>query len=194
MNRRGTEDPGWRPALGGTLWGLVPSIAIARARGKVRRGEVDRLLTLRSLFVAFSTALVLVGVVVVVLWTTADLEAPFAGGPVAVAVGVAGLVLLVASTMVARLDGRTEEALGESCRRRFFLRMALSELAALFGFVGFVLTNNPAIYPLGAAFSAVGFAVLAPTAANLARDQEGLRCDGSRHSLVQAVRNIAPGR
>jgi F0F1-type ATP synthase membrane subunit c/vacuolar-type H+-ATPase subunit K len=194
VSRPAGEDPGWRPALGGSLWGVVPSIGIARTQAKVRRGELDGLVALRSLFIAFATALVLVGVVVIVLWTTADLEAGFAGGPVAVAVGLTGLVLLVASTMVGRLDGSSEEALGESYRRRFFVRMGLSESAALLGFVGFVLTENPAVYPLGAAFSAVGFALLAPTAANLARDQEALRRYGSRHSIVQAVRNVGPGR
>jgi F0F1-type ATP synthase membrane subunit c/vacuolar-type H+-ATPase subunit K len=192
VNRPAGEDPGWRPALGGSLWGLVPSVGIARTQAKVRRGELDGLVALRSLFIAFATALVLVGVVVVVLWTTADLEARFAGGPVAVAVGLAGLVLLVASTMVGRLDGSSEEALAESYRRRFFLRMSLSESAALLGFVGFILTENPAIYPLGTAFSAIGFALLAPTAANLARDQEALRRYGSRHSIVQALRASSP--
>jgi hypothetical protein len=162
VNRPAGEDPGWRPALGGSLWGLVPSVGIARTQAKVRRGELDGLVALRSLFIAFATALVLVGVVVVVLWTTADLEARFAGGPVAVAVGLAGLLL------------------------------SLSESAALLGFVGFILTENPAIYPLGTAFSAIGFALLAPTAANLARDQEALRRYGSRHSIVQALRASSP--
>ena len=192
MNRPGADDPGWRPALGGSLWGLVPSIGIARTQAKVRRGELDGLVALRSLFIALPTTLVLVGVVVVVLWTTADLEAAFSGGPVAVAVGVAGLVLLVASTVVARLDGTSEASLAESYRRRFFLRMGLSESAALLGFVGFILTDNPAIYPLGAAFSAVGFALLAPTAANLARDQEALHRYGTRTSLLQALRASSP--
>jgi F0F1-type ATP synthase membrane subunit c/vacuolar-type H+-ATPase subunit K len=192
VNRPGADDPGWRPALGGSLWGLVPSIGIARTQAKVRRGELDGLVALRSLFIALATALVLVGVVVVVLWTTADLEAPFSGGPVAVAVGLAGVVLLVASTVVARLDGTSEASLAESYRRRFFLRMGLSESAALLGFVGFILTDNPAIYPLGAAFSAVGFALLAPTAANLARDQEALRRYGTRTSLLQALRASSP--
>jgi F0F1-type ATP synthase membrane subunit c/vacuolar-type H+-ATPase subunit K len=192
VNRPGANDPGWRPALGGSLWGLVPSIGIARTQAKVRRGELDGLVALRSLFIAFATALVLVGVVVVVLWTTADLEGSLDGGPVAVAVGLAGLVLLVASTVVGRLDGTSEASLAESYRRRFFLRMGLSESAALLGFVGFILTDNPAIYPLGAAFSAVGFALLAPTAANLARDQEALRRDGTRTLLLQALRASAP--
>jgi hypothetical protein len=149
---------------------------------------------LRGVFLSVCAAIVLVGVVVVVLDATGGIGGDLPGGPVALAVAVAGALLLAASARRRPLDGSSDEALASSYRTRFFLRMAFAESAALLGFVGFVLTGNPAVYVVGAASTVVGFALLAPTAGNLARDQEELRRAGNPRSLVQALRAAPPGR
>jgi hypothetical protein len=183
------RDPGWRPALPGLAWTLVPRLAIRRSQ---RRG--DALVALRGLYLSFCAAIALVGVVVAVLAAGGFEGGDVAGGPVAVAVGVAGLALVVASAWRRPLDASSDLALADSYRRRFFLRMAFAESAALLGFVGFVLTGNPALYAVGAPFTVLGFALLAPTVANLRRDQEELRRSGNRRSLVAALRHAPPGR
>ena len=70
----------------------------------------------------------------------------------ATAVALAGVVLLVAPVWGRPLDCGSDAALAASYRTRFFLRIAL----ALLGFVGFLLTGNPAVYPIGAAFHGGG--------------------------------------
>jgi F0F1-type ATP synthase membrane subunit c/vacuolar-type H+-ATPase subunit K len=185
----GEDDPGWRPALGGLAWGLVPGMAIRRAR----RSGGGGLVVLRGLFLSFCAAIALVGLVVLVLSAGEGIEQGADGTTVAIAVAVAGVVLLVASAWRRPLDGSSEQALAQSYRRRFFLRMAFAEAAALLGFVGFILTGNPAIYLVGAAFTVVGFVLLAPTAGNLARDQEALRArDGTAHSIARALDGGSP--
>lgn len=187
--KRGDDDPGWRPALGGLAWGLVPGLAIRRAR----RSGGDALLVLRGLFLSFCAAVVLVGVVVVILSAGEGLDGSADGTTVGIGVALAGLVLLVASAWRRPLDGSSDAALAESYRRRFFLRMALAEAAALLGFAGFILSGNPAVYALGAAFTAIGFVLMAPTAGNLARDEEAVRArSGTGHSIVRALRATPP--
>ncbi len=186
----GDDDPGWGPAFGGLGWGLVPGLAIRRAQ----RSGGDGLLVLRSLFLSFCAAVALVGVVVAILSAGEGMDGSADAGPVAIAVALAGVALLVASTWRRPLDGTSEATLAESYRKRFFLRMAFAESAALLGFVGFILTGNPVVYVAGAVFTVLGFVLMAPTAANLARDQEALRASGSRHSLVSALRAPPRGR
>jgi hypothetical protein len=173
------------------VWTLVPGVGIRRAQ--LRGG--DALLTLRGLFVSFCTAIALVGVVVVVLSAGSEaVGSDLPAVPVGAAVVAAGVVLLVASAWRRPLDCASDAALGSSYRRRFFLRIAFAECGSLLGFVGFILTGNPAVYPAGAVFTVIGFALLAPTAGNLARDQEELGRTGCRRSLVTALRDVPPAR
>jgi len=72
------------------------------------------------------------------------------------------------------LDCSDDPSLAASYRTRFFLRLAFSETIALLGFVGFILTGRWWVYPVGAVFTAVGYARLAPSASNLSRDQDHL--------------------
>ena len=185
----GDDDPGWRPALGGLAWGLVPGLAIRRAR---RRGG-DALVVLRGLFLSFCAAVALVGVVVVLLSSGEGLDGSADGTTVGIGVALAGFVLLLASAWRRPLDGSSDATLAESYRRRFFLRMAFAEAAALLGFAGFILSGNPAVYAGGAAFTAIGFVLMAPSAGNLARDQEAVRDRlGTGHSLIRALRATPP--
>ncbi|MBV8985357.1 MAG: hypothetical protein JO248_13050, partial [Acidimicrobiia bacterium] len=75
---------------------------------------------------------------------------------------------------------------------RFFLRIAFSEVAALFSFEAFFVTYYWWAYPIGAAVAALGFRRAAPTAANLRHDQEILSRSGCARSLVSALRHVNP--
>jgi hypothetical protein len=90
------------------------------------------------------------------------------------------------------LNCTSDATLAVSYRARFFFRIAFSEAAALFGFVGFFITYSWWPYPVGVAITAYGFRHAAPTRANLRRDQERLAEQGCSRPLVRVLRT-APG-
>lgn len=177
------DDPGW-PIGKELLFALIPGggFFARRRAAKIPNG----LIALRQVFMSFCIALVLFGVVLVFLWPSQSKEAPSPGlalGLIAVGLlsGVAGRV---AET---RLDCADDLQLAVSYRTRFFLRIAFSESAALFGFVGFFIASVWWVYPFGAAIAFVRFARAAPTRSNLRRDQERLNDRGCFRSLVTAL-------
>ena len=186
-------DPGWRPALRGAVWFFLPGAAI-RQRRRVEGGRIEPLMGLRSVFVTFGVALALIGLVVLILWSTSSLGTDGSSTTtVAVAVGAFGLATLAAGRLVERrLDCSDDRSLTSSYTTRFFLRLAFGESPALAGFVGFILCGNPLVYFLGVAFAAGGFWRAAPTARNLAEDQDRLRDSGCGRSLMVALRTAPP--
>jgi MFS family permease len=174
------------------LWALVPVVGMRRAQ---RAGETNGLQVLRQLFISFVTALVLFGLVVSM---TAGDSTDKTGGPsssvvTAVVVGY-GIVSLIAPRLLERpLDCTSDADLLSGYRTRFFLRIAFAEAAALIGFVGAFLSGEPWMYALGAAFTAIGFARLAPSRRNLCNDQEALNLQGCGRSLTRLLVEAAPG-
>ena len=110
---------------------------------------------------------------------------------VAAVVVAVGLATLAAPRLLTRpLRCENESAPAESYRQRFFLRIAFAEAAALVGFIGFILSGAGWLYSVGALFSAIGFARLAPTSGHLRQDQEDLRRRGCNVSLISALRQF----
>jgi divalent metal cation (Fe/Co/Zn/Cd) transporter len=187
----GEKDPGWRRSLVGVLL-FMPGVSMLFAQRRADR--VHGLVLLRTVFLSFASALVFVGIVVSILDATssesvrADADQELAVA-VVVLVGVAGIAV---SKVIERrpLDCESDQALAESYRKSFFLRIALAELAALVAFVAYFLAGRPWLYLLGAAFTAVGFARLAPTAGHLARYQDDLARSGCPRSLSGALRRL----
>jgi len=165
----------------------MAAIAALRAGGRLGPG-VATLVYLRTLFVSFCTVLGFVGLTVYFLSRGQDgggVLPGAVGAALVVAVGVTGFV--ATRFYEAPLNGESDATLIVSYRTRFLARVALADAAALIGFVAFILTQNPAMYPLGLAFSIVGFLHLAPTAANIERDQQALIATGSSRSLLTAL-------
>jgi hypothetical protein len=188
-----SEDPGRRQAWRGLAWGAIPGVGISHQRRLVASGRTDTLTTLRALFGSFCAGYALLGIVVAVLSGAADLDIGLSGTAVGIAVLAIGLLALLALRFISRpLDCRGTVKLAASYNTRFFVRMALAESVALLGFAGFIVTGHGWLYPLGLAFTAVGFYWLAPTARNLARDQEELNKAGCSESLVAALRTTRP--
>jgi F0F1-type ATP synthase membrane subunit c/vacuolar-type H+-ATPase subunit K len=69
----------------------------------------------------------------------------------------------------------------------FFVGLALSESAALFGFVAAFLADGYWPYLVGVALSGIGFALIAPTRVDIARRDEQLSMSGCPTSLRQAL-------
>lgn len=165
---------------------FVPFAAMQRPRP-----GTNGLALLRQVFVSFSLAVVMIGVVVLFLTAGDPPENAPSTGLVLAAVAALGFLGFVApQVVVAPLDCSSDATLVGGYRTRFFLRLAFAESAALVGFVGALLTGAPWPYLVGAAITAVGFARLAPTDANLAAEQDALATAGCprdlRHALVSA--------
>jgi F0F1-type ATP synthase membrane subunit c/vacuolar-type H+-ATPase subunit K len=179
------DDPGWPRSLS-ILAVLVPGAMqwyMRRSRGR------DGLITLRQVFLSFSMALVLFGVVLPFLTLEGHSVMPWLLILVADAVVSLGVARLVEKP----LDCVSDQQLAATYRTRFFLRIAFGESVALFAFVA-VFTGAPLwMYYAGAAVSLIWFWTrAAPTRTALARDQEVLNASGCSRSLVAALRTVPP--
>lgn len=141
------------------------------------------------LFTSFALSLVLIGVVVIALAGSGTAEPDgLAASVVAAGIIAYGSLSLFALRLIERpLDCSDETALVSSYRTRLFLRLAFANAAALLGFVGFFLSGEAWMYPLGASFTAVGYVRLAPSRRNLERDQEELNQQGCLLSLTDLL-------
>ncbi|MGV3759887.1 MAG: hypothetical protein ACO1PW_10160 [Actinomycetota bacterium] len=176
-------DPGWSSSKS-LLTILVPWVGLRRAQHE----GAGALEVLRQAFTAFVAALVLIGVVVLVLASGVSDEDAMSPGLVAAGVAGFGVISLFLPRLFERpLDCTDAGTLLVGYRTRFFLRLAFAAAAALVGFVGVFLAATWWLYPLGAAFAAIGFARLAPTQANLQRDQDELNLSGCGRSLVHVL-------
>ena len=181
------EDPGWRRSLVGLIL-LMPGVSLVLAQR--RAGLVDGLVLLRTLYLSFVSALVGIALVIaVILGIPADPETPRNVGVATIIVVVVGLVSLLGARHFSHraLTCNSEQDLAESYRKSFFLGVALAELAALVAFVASFVVDAGWLYLLGAAFSAIGFAWLAPTVGHLARRQGDLSRAGCQFSLRAAI-------
>lgn len=163
---------------------FVPWVGLQRAQ----KEGINALEMLRQLFTAFASALLLIGVVALFLASGSTNESTMSPGVVAVGVAGYGVVSLFIPGLFERpLDCTDPASLVGSYRTRFFLRIAFADAAALVGFVGSFLADAWWLYPLGAGFALVGFIRLAPTQANLQRDQEALNLSGCGQSLSEVL-------
>ena len=175
-------DPGWGEAIGKLPTTLLPTRGMRMAFA-----SADGLTVMRVLWLTFTAAMVLLGVVVVLI----DSFAPGGGvdGRVVVAavVGFGVLAQLVATKAVDEVTGATPAEVRTSAQRAFFLRVALAQPAALLGFLGFVVSGNVAVYVAGLAVAMVGLWEAAPTRSWIERGQRQLHDAGSEVDLLAAL-------
>lgn len=170
-------DPGWGPA-----WRAFPPFGGNAASSR------SGLTALRTLTIAFVIALSGMGVVAAVTASEPEGDNP----------GLAALVAAVgiASVAVSEWLGRRPLRCGSvgdlvgSYRSRFLQRTAISEAAALTGFVAVFLGGPWTVYLIGYAFALAGFWRMAPTASNLQREQERLASGGCGLSLVGVLCSV----
>jgi len=176
------DDPGW-PSLGRILLMLVPGYL----QFKVGR-QGDQLLTLRSVFVSFSTSLVVFAIVLHLLANP---------GPNHVlpwlwlVVLAAGMSIVSVAVTTKPLDCESDAKLAASYRSRLFLTIAFSQSVALFGFVFAFIGAQTWIYDVAAAFALFRFwTVEPPTPQRLRQHQAALTAAGCDRSLVGAIRRM----
>jgi hypothetical protein len=141
---------------------------------------------LRLTFFAYCGGVVLIGGVGAFVAATDD---PALGvGMAAVIVVAVGLGSLVLSSVIpATLDSSSAERLAATYKTRFFVRMAIAEAVALVGFVLMFMTGSVVPFLAALPFTAIGFARVAPTDANLQRDQDALNATGTMSDLRTAL-------
>jgi len=182
------HDPGWQ-----FTWRSILSALPPRRPGRHSASDPggDQLVILRQTFVSFSLAIVLVSVVVVILGDITQGNEPVTAS-IGMVVG-AGVVSLIGGRLVRRqLDCSSNLTLASGYRNRFFVRLALAEAAALFGFAVGIGLGPWWVYFIGLGFTVIGFAGLMPSQRNLAADQNELTANGCHRSLIMAIRNPYP--
>jgi hypothetical protein len=185
-------DPGWElsPRL---LLFLVPGYLMAT--NKRGAGQRDGLSLVRQVWVSFTGAVVLFGLVLVFVTGGSDVERT---SPVPWLAAVLAATL-VGQVAVSRILARTLpcdslSSLADHFRKRFFLATACSEAPCLLAFVGAMVTYHGWLYWAAMPFCLLGFWRNAPTTTHLRREQELLALRGCSLSLVGALRTPTEAR
>jgi hypothetical protein len=182
-----SRDPGWSEAIRGAWWFVVPFGLQLRLK-RLDESGADGLVIMRSVFVAFCGAIVLFALVLAFL----NPPAPDLGTSVWVAVGLVvyglGAIFVVTPRIERPLACDSDVVLGGTYRTRFFVRIAVAESVALFGFVAVFMVGPAWLYYIAGAVTLVGFARYAPSAGNLIRDQAELLSRGCERPLIGALR------
>jgi hypothetical protein len=159
-------DPGWKPALPA----LIPLFGRV-----VASRRPPYVIVMRSLWFAFSSAIVWIGVVVVLLTSGTDPTGRAIIGFTAIA---AVTVITVIGTMWARrrracVDPYSNDA--GAYRSYFFACIAFGELPALVGFAFALVQARSVAYFVGAGITMIAFALIAPTRRFMAAQGPTLR-------------------
>jgi hypothetical protein len=159
-------DPGWKPAL--------PS-AVPFFGRIIARQLKPQILVMRALWISFASAIVWIGVVVVLIMS--DVEATGSAVVGYVAVLVATVAGAAGSVWAARSRAGKDPASNDAnaYRSYFFLRIAFSEVPALVGFAFCFVVSRPTPYYVGGPIALFGIALVAPTRRFLARQGPVLR-------------------
>jgi hypothetical protein len=181
------DDPGWDLSPR-TLLILVPGFAHPALRGRRSGRSRDGLTMIREVWLSFSVATILFGMVALLAAEPPTQPA----GPWVTALAVATVLCLTAAEVFGRrpLDCSDLAALATSYRSRFFLRTAFSQAIALFAFAATLIVGRWWIYWLFLPFTLYGFGRNAPTTGHLSAEQERLGLAGCNLSLVRAIRGI----
>ena len=159
-------DPGWRQALPAMipLFGRV-----------VASRRPPHIIVMRALWLSFASAIVWIGVVTVLLTSSSDAtgSAVLGFAAIAVAAAVAAVGTVWARRRRARDDPHSNDA--GAYRSYFFVCIAFGELPALAGFAFALAQSRTGTYFVGAAFTLIAFALVAPTRRFMAAQGPTLR-------------------
>ena len=181
-------DPGWRSVLSPQQLVVILIPPLAMANAKASPGGEPPVLTLRRVLAAFAGALLLLLLVVALIM---PFQEP--GGvtdPVVWVLLAAGMVASITGVALTRARtptcGSPEELVAQTSSI-MFVGVALTESAALLGFVASFITDAWWPYPIGMIAAFGGMAAVAPTAARLRSMDEALQRSGCTTSLRTAL-------
>jgi hypothetical protein len=179
-------DPGWQ---------LSPKMLLFFLPCQLQRSAknaADPLVALRYVWVSFTGALLMFGVVVALIGLdpTGGTVVPWLALGAGLAVGLLTAQRLVLARPLVCDD---LSVLAASFRTRFFLAVALSESIALWAFVLTFVLGRAWIYLVFLPFALFGHYRTAPTPVHLQAAQDELRGRGCSLSLLRALRTPAGG-
>ena len=187
-SNRPPGDPGWGRPQDILFGALVPQLAIRRLKG-----NPSPLLVVRTLFVSFVTALLLIGVVVAFLFTNRpDDSSSSPASWCAAAAVIAVIAVAVGYRLQQTLPCGTPAEVVGAYRSRFFLRMLANNVAALMGFALSFLGESPWPYFTALPIALVGHWLTAPTGAHLAADDRRLAEHGCGTLLTPILFGAVP--
>jgi hypothetical protein len=143
----------------------------------------------RLTFACFIVVVLALAIVVAVLTVTGSaargLEVPLT----AVIVTLVGAAFSAAGRLAKRrpLACGSRVAVLKSYRRRLVRCAFLAEGPAAAGLAGFFVTDNIAVFMIGAGFAAIGFMQIAPSRRNLEAEEHDFARRGCHQSLVGAL-------
>ena len=176
------HDPGWSPSIRALPRLLLPVLGAHKALR-----DTNGLVVLRSLWLLFLSSVLLIGAVVLAM-STLDLGTGPDGRAVAVGVAAIGVIAqLVAPVLVPGIRGDTAGEAVASVQRSVLARVAFAEVAPLAGFVGFMISVNPAVFLVGAAIGVAGLLDAMPSGERVVAWQQELRDSGSSVELLPAL-------
>jgi type IV secretory pathway TrbD component len=180
-----TRDPGWRPAIDRPV-ALLRALAALGSRRLRPTGGEPPVLGIRAVIVV-SVGLVAALVVVLALWL--PLWEPDPVPPVATAALLLAAVCPVGSLLARRrrLPCADPTIMVERYATTVLAGGAAAEAAALLGLLAAVLAGELWPYLAGVGLYAVGIALAAPTALDVARRADRLAAAGCPHSLREAL-------
>ncbi len=185
------EDPGWPPVFRAAWWVVVPILDVF-ARRHINRTSANQLIALRAqFFTAISPLFLFLAILPFIASSGSDKVdwLPFL---------VAGCgVLSLANILWLRrhaLMTNTAQTLAASYRASMFIGIGSASSPALFGFAGIFVGEKFWLYLLGLAFALLGFALIAPTRADIERRQRQIEAQGSSFSLLDALIETPPPR
>jgi len=134
-----------------------------------------QVVVVRALWLAFASAMVWIGVVVLILTSSHDATGSESLGVVAVAVATVITVVgtIWARRRRARVDPHSNDA--RAYRSCFFTSIAFGELPAFVGFAFALIQSRATTYFVGAVIALIAFAMVAPTRRFMAAQGPTLR-------------------
>jgi hypothetical protein len=179
------QDPGWRPSLRMLWWSAIPVVGFLK-RVRAQRRETNKLILLRSVFLALVLPLVLLFPVAL------SFVGPWDGGDegwlpwAVVPIGIASLAFAVRIHR-RQLPATSPGALAGSYRVLFFLGIGFAEIPALCATAVLLLRGSLWIYFVGLPFALVGMWIAAPSRRDIERRQREISATGSNLSLLAAL-------
>ena len=177
------QDPGWKLAARSLPTLFVRRFGLRRSRPP---SGTNRLVELRARFLGLAASIVAIAAFVIVIGDPPNRSRP-ASLSVAIVVAVGVVSLIVQRLCVPEVDGTSPDTLAARYTTRFLLRIAFCDAPALGGLVVALSLGPWWVYFVGAGFTAIGLVMIAPTAANLARDRHHLASRGRALVLLDAL-------
>jgi multisubunit Na+/H+ antiporter MnhG subunit len=175
--------------------GLVPSYGIRRELERARKGSVHGLVALRAIFVHLTTMAVLAGALLAVVIATSNKNSRSSGEVIAACIAVVVLSsasLVAGARMSQKLDCASDTSLARTYVAGFMLRLAFANLCIIIGVLGAQFANEWWLVLLGAFFTTLGLARLAPTYSRMRLEQVELNTTGCNRDLVAALTVLPP--